>query len=85
MPDVPGHNSLVSGRKERRSLGHSRHVVIVTDAAVPPLSTGYQAVVAWIVWHKGSCILEDWQAGGFAISDDTETFAIASAFSALAS
>ena len=68
-----------------RSLGHSRHAVIVTDAAVPLLSTRHQAVAAWNVWHKGSCISEDWQAGGLAISDDTETFAIAGAFSALAS
>ena len=68
-----------------RSLGHSKHAVIITDTAVPLLSTGYQAVAAWNIWHKGSCISEDWQARGLAISDDTETFAIASAFSALAS
>ena len=61
------------------------HAVIVTDAAVLLLSTRYQAVAAWNIWHKDSCISEDWQAGGLAILDDTETFAIAGAFSALAS
>ena len=35
------------------------------------------------VWHKGTCLSEDWQAGGLAISDDTETFAIAGDFLAL--
>ena len=79
-------NRLISlNRDYDRSLGHPRHAVIITDAAVPLLSTGHQAVAAWNVWHRGSCISEDWQAGGLAISDDTETFAIAGAFSALAS
>ena len=41
------------------SLGHSRHAVIITDAAVPLLSTGYQAVAAWSIWHKGTCLSED--------------------------
>ena len=52
---------------------------------VPLLSTGYQAVTAWNVWHKGICLSEDWQASGLAILDDTETFVITGAFLALAS
>ena len=51
---------------------------------VPLLSTGYQAVAVWNVWHKGVCISENWQASSLAISDDAETFAIAGAFSDLA-
>ena len=68
-----------------QSLGHSRHAVIVTNAVVPLLSTEYQAIVAWSVWHKGTCLSEDWQAGGLAILDDTKTFVIAGAFLVLAS
>ena len=41
-------NSLISLNCDYdRSLGHSKHAVIVTDAAVPLLSTGYQPLQRW--------------------------------------
>ena len=75
---------LISLNREfDQSLGNSKHAIIITDAAVPLLSTGHQAVAAWHVWYKGLLISSDWQAGGLALSNDTETFAIAGGFSAL--
>src|SRR4029077_2044332 len=71
-------------RAFNRSYANSKHAVIITDAAVPLLSTGHQAVAAWHIWYKGTLISEDWRARGLALSDDAETQAIAGAFTTLA-
>jgi len=56
--------------------------VLVTDASVPLLSTGKQAVAAWHVWYSDS-FTSDFCAGGLATSDDTETLTITGALGCL--
>jgi len=52
--------------------------VLITDASVPLLSTGKQAVAGWHVWHSDQ-FTSSFCAGGLATSDDTETLVIAQA------
>ena len=52
--------------------------VLITDASVPLLSTGKQAIAAWHVWRSDQ-FTSSFCAGGLATSDDTETLAIAQA------
>jgi len=56
--------------------------VLITDASVPLLSTGKQAVAAWHVWHLDN-FTSDFCASGLATSDNTETLAIAGALGGL--
>ena len=57
-------------------------ITIVTDASVLLLSTGYQAIAAWHIWHSDH-YFENFRSGGLAISNDAETNAIGGAISAL--
>jgi len=56
---------------------------LVSDASVPLLNTGHQAIAAWSTWHPGH-YTEDRRSNGLATSDNTETAAIAGAFNTLA-
>jgi len=57
-------------------------ITIVTDASVPLLSTGYQAVAAWHIWHSDHYD-ENFRSSGLAVSNDAEMNAIGGALSAL--
>jgi len=65
-----------------RSSTSDSCITIITDASVPLLSTGYQAVAAWHTWHTDH-YFENFRSGGLAISNDAETNAIEGALSAL--
>jgi len=65
-----------------RSSTSDSCIAIVTDASVPLLSTGYQAVAAWHIWHSDH-YFENFRSGGLATSNDTETNAIGGALKAL--
>jgi len=70
----------------KQSFAHSATsdscITIVTNASVPLLSTGYQAVAAQHTWHSDHYI-ENFRSGGLAISSDAETNAIRGALNAL--
>ena len=70
----------------KQSFAHSSIsdfcITIVTDASVPLLSTRYQAVVAWHIWHSDHYI-ENFRSGGLAISNDAEMNAIRGALKVL--
>jgi len=57
-------------------------IAIVTDASVPLLSTGYQAIVVWHTWHSDHYD-ENFRSGRLAVSNNTETNAIRGALKAL--
>jgi len=57
-------------------------IVIITDASVPLLSTGYHAIAAWHIWHSDH-YFENFRSRGLAISNDAETNAIGGAISTL--
>jgi len=57
-------------------------ITIITNASVPLLSTRYQAIAAWHIWHSDH-YFENFRSGGLAISNDAETNAIGGAISAL--
>ena len=70
----------------KQSFAHSSTsdscIMIITNASVPLLSTGYQAVVVWHTWHSDHYV-ENSRSGGLAISNDAETNAIGGALKAL--
>ena len=57
-------------------------ITIVTDASVPLLSTGYQAIAAWHIWHS-DYYFENFRSRGLPTSNNTETNAIGGAIRAL--
>jgi len=65
-----------------RSSTSDSCIAIVTDACIPLLSTGYQAVAAWHIWHSDH-YSENFRSGGLATSNDAETNAIGGALKAL--
>jgi len=65
-----------------RSSTSDSCIVIVTNASVPLLSTGYQTIVAWHIWHSDH-YFENFRSRGLAISNNTETNAIREAISTL--
>ena len=70
----------------KQSFAHSSTsdscIAIVTDASVPLLSTGYQAIAVWHTWHSDHYD-ENFRSGGLAVSNDAETNAIGEALSVL--
>ena len=69
----------------KQSFAHSTSdscIAIVTNASVPLLSTGYQAIIAWHIWHSDHYV-ENFRSGELAISNDAETNAIRGALKAL--
>ena len=70
----------------KQSFAHSSTsdscITIVTDASVPLLSTGYQAVAAWHTWHSDHYD-KNFRSDRLAVSNDAETNAIGEAFRAL--
>ena len=57
-------------------------IMIITNASVPLLSTGYQAVAAWHTWHSDH-YFENFRSSGLATSNNAEITAIGGALKAL--
>ena len=68
-----------------QSFGHSSTsscIVIITDASVPQLSTRYQAIAAWHIWHLDYYV-GDFRSSELATSNDAEMNTIRGALKAL--